>query len=105
MNSIMAESATDEISIGSEISIDGDYSIGGGYVINDGAVDNGYYGDYTGSDGYGDGTLADSAVKDPVMSSWLFVGGITVLTLAISIVIGVLFAKLRIKKGFDLYEI
>lgn len=39
-----------------------------------------------------------------LLSSWAFVGGITAVTLAISIVLGILLAKKRIKKGFDLYE-
>jgi len=43
-------------------------------------------------------------VKDPLMSSWLFVGGITAPILAISIVLGIFLAKIKIKKGIDLYE-
>ena len=39
-----------------------------------------------------------------LLSSWGFVGGITAATLVVSIVIGILLAKKRIKKGFDLYE-
>lgn len=39
-----------------------------------------------------------------VMASWPFVIGISTATLALSIVIGILLAKKRIKKGFDLYE-
>lgn len=42
--------------------------------------------------------------KDPIMSSMLFVVGISVVTLAISIGIGILLAKRKIKKGFELYE-
>lgn len=44
------------------------------------------------------------AAKGSVMSSWLFVIGISAATLALSVVIGLLLAKKRIKKGFDLYE-
>ena len=47
---------------------------------------------------------APSQSKDPIMSSMLFVVGITTLTLAISIGIGILLAKRKIKKGFELYE-
>jgi uncharacterized membrane protein AbrB (regulator of aidB expression) len=58
-----------------------------------------------GGDGmYGEVGMETAAAKGSVMSSWVFVIGITVATLAISIVLGVLLAKKRIKKGFDLYE-
>lgn len=43
-------------------------------------------------------------VKDPLMSSWYFVGGITVAVLAIGIILGVFLAKIKIKKGIELYE-
>lgn len=43
-------------------------------------------------------------VKDPLLSSWPFVIGISTAVLLVSIVIGALLAKLRIKKGIDLYE-
>lgn len=43
-------------------------------------------------------------VKDPLLSSWPFVIGISAAVLVVSIVIGALLAKLRIKKGIDLYE-
>lgn len=39
-----------------------------------------------------------------IMSSWPFVIGISGLSLAISILLGILLAKKRRKKGFDLYE-
>ena len=42
--------------------------------------------------------------KDPILSSWPFVIGISVLALAIGVGLGVLWAKLKIKKGIDLYE-
>ena len=43
-------------------------------------------------------------VKDPLLSSWPFVIGISAAVLAVSIVLGALLAKLKIKKGIDLYE-
>ena len=43
-------------------------------------------------------------VKDPIMSNWFFVGGISAATLVVSIVLGILLAKRRIKKGIELYE-
>ncbi len=39
-----------------------------------------------------------------LMSSYPFVIGISAVTLTISIILGILLAKKRIKKGFDLYE-
>ena len=46
----------------------------------------------------------ESGVKDPLLSSWPFVIGVSAATLAVSIVLGILLAKLKIKKGFELYE-
>ena len=43
-------------------------------------------------------------VRDPIMSNWFFVGGITALTLGVSIALGLLLAKRKIKKGYGLYE-
>ncbi len=43
-------------------------------------------------------------VKDPIMSSWPFVIGISTVTLAVSIALGLLLAKRKIKKGYELYE-
>lgn len=88
--------------------------ITGGYVGGM-VVDGGYVsGDYTGDSGYVDGydgidsgSLVDTSTgaKDPIMSSWLFVGGIMTVVMAASIFLGILLAKKRIKKGFDIYEI
>ncbi|WP_066713053.1 hypothetical protein [Clostridium sp. Marseille-P299] len=50
----------------------------------------------------GEGMPSDNGGS--VLSSWGFVGGITGATLIVSIVLGILLAKKRIKKGFDLYE-
>ncbi|QHQ60790.1 hypothetical protein Ana3638_08405 [Anaerocolumna sedimenticola] len=42
--------------------------------------------------------------KDPLLSSWPFVIGITAVTMAVSILFGILLAKRKIKKGYELYE-
>lgn len=42
--------------------------------------------------------------KDPLLSSWFFVIGISTISLAISIGVGILLAKRKIKKGYGLYE-
>ena len=41
---------------------------------------------------------------DSLLSNWYFVGGISGGMLLLSIVIGLLLAKGKIKKGFDVYE-
>lgn len=51
---------------------------------------------------YGD--ITGTATKDPILSSWPFVIGISSITLVVSIVLGILLAKRKIKKGFELYE-
>jgi hypothetical protein len=50
------------------------------------------------------GDVTGAGAKDPLLSSWPFVIGITVVTLAVSIGVGILLAKRKIKKGFELYE-
>ena len=44
------------------------------------------------------------ASMDSLLSNWFFVGGVSGGTLLLSIVIGLLLAKSKIKKGFDVYE-
>ena len=41
---------------------------------------------------------------DSLLSNWYFVGGVSGGVLLLSIVIGLLLAKSKIKKGFDVYE-
>lgn len=43
-------------------------------------------------------------VKDPFLSSWPSVIGISAAVFVVSIALGALLAKLKIKKGIDLYE-
>lgn len=43
-------------------------------------------------------------VKDPLLSSWPFVIGISAAVLLLSIALGALLARLKIKKGIELYE-
>ncbi|NLJ96014.1 MAG: hypothetical protein GX321_02575 [Clostridiales bacterium] len=82
-----------------------DYS--GEDMIMDPGFDDGMYMD----PGYDEGMYMDPGmemgmgeVKDPLLSSWPFVIGISSAVLVVSIVVGALLAKLRIKKGIDLYE-
>lgn len=41
---------------------------------------------------------------DGLLSNWYFVGGVSGGMLLLSVVIGLLMAKNKIKKGFDVYE-
>ena len=41
---------------------------------------------------------------DGLLSNWFFVGGVSGGVLLLSIIIGLLLAKSKIKKGFDVYE-
>ncbi|HKM00355.1 MAG TPA: hypothetical protein VJZ06_10640 [Mobilitalea sp.] len=43
-------------------------------------------------------------VKDPLLSSWPFVIGISAAVLCVSIILGILLARRKIKKGIELYE-
>ena len=52
----------------------------------------------------GDMGYSETATQDPLLSSWPFVIGVSAGTLAVSIILGILLAKLRIKKGFEPYE-
>lgn len=51
-----------------------------------------------------DGTTAQVSMADKLMSSWVFVGGVTAGVLVIGILLGFFSAKRKIKKGIDLYE-
>ena len=39
-----------------------------------------------------------------LLSNWFFIGGVSAGTLVLSVVIGILLAKAKIKKGFNVYE-
>lgn len=76
-------------------------------VVDDGAVNGGDIA--VGGEGMitGEEMAVDAmgtGVKDPLLSSWPFVIGISGVVLAVSVVLGVLLAKRKIKKGIELYE-
>ena len=81
----------------------------GSFVVGDmiatgetgGYIDGGYV-----DGGYVDGGMPGEAatVKDPLLSSWPFVIGVSAGVLVVSVVLGILLAKRKIKKGFELYE-
>jgi len=74
------------------------YVVGMKVSMDGGFIDGGFGGDFGGDMGM------ETAVKDPIMSNPVFVGSICALTLAVSVALGILWAKRKIKKGFDLYE-
>ncbi|MGF7141859.1 hypothetical protein HNQ56_000269 [Anaerotaenia torta] len=96
------DAAVDESVISGE---DG-MAAGDGIIVDDGMAWNGE--GMAGGDGMmGEGMMVDpmgAGVKDPLLSSWPFVIGISCAVLAVSIVLGALLAKLKIKKGIELYE-
>lgn len=49
-------------------------------------------------------TTATGVSMDSLLSNWFFVGGVSGGVLLLSVVIGILLAKSKIKKGFDVYE-
>lgn len=75
-----------------------------------GVVEDEYYEDYTGMDSsiydsmYGMTGMDSTEVKDPLLSNWFFVIGVSAATFVVSVVLGILLAKKRIKKGIELYE-
>ncbi len=68
------------------------------YMVDTGAL---YEEDYTMSSE----TEATTEVSiDGLLSNWYFVGGVSGGMLLLSVIIGLLLAKSKIKKGFDVYE-
>lgn len=78
-------------------------------VLNDGfAIDVGYDGmgvmdGYMGDEG-NQGSGTSSLSIDALLSNWFFVGGVSGAVFLLSVAIGLLLAKFKIKKGFDVYE-
>lgn len=50
------------------------------------------------------GMESGSTAKEPLLSNWFFIGGISAASLVVGVVLGILLAKKKIKKGIDLYE-
>ncbi len=70
-----------------------------------------FEGDMGGEIGFGEGMYQDPSmetgmaeVKDPLLSSWPFVIGISAAVLFVSMALGALLARRKIKKGIELYE-
>jgi hypothetical protein len=60
-------------------------------------------GAYT-EDGMMNTEIGVASAKDPLLSSWPFVIGISAAVLLVSVALGILLAKRKIKKGIELYE-
>ena len=85
-------------------------------VISEPITEEGEYGIPAYDEGYVDTGLIEggmvypgmetgtSEVKDPLLSSWPFVIGISAAVLIVSIALWAFLARLKIKKGIDLYE-
>ena len=78
--------ATTEVVVGDSVNVEG--MTGEGMPTEEGML----------MDGMGTG------VKDPLLSNWPFVIGISFVVLAVSVALGILLAKRKIKKGIELYE-
>lgn len=89
---------TEDQSMTDSVTVEGEYTIP---AFDEGYIDPGYIEEDIMYPGMETGM---TEVKDPLLSSWPFVIGISAAVLVVSIVIGALLAKLKIKKGIDLYE-
>ena len=98
------EDETDEISGENDIVIEPGFEDGA--IIDPGFIDGEYIDPGFIEGGYMDPGMETgmAEVKDPLLSSWPFVIGISAGILVVSIALGALLAKLKIKKGIDLYE-
>lgn len=85
---IDASGDTGDMAIGGDTTTGGDTSLGG---------------DMVGVDGM-NGETTGSTIKDPFLSSYIPIAGISAATLVVGVIIGILLAKKKIKKGIDLYE-
>lgn len=75
------------------------------FVVDESYVDPGFFEEGYMEPGMDPGMETGMAeVKDPFLSSWPSVIGISAAVFVVSIALGALLAKLKIKKGIDLYE-
>jgi hypothetical protein len=92
---------SDEMAAADEVILD-EAAVKEGEIILD---DGGYI-----DPGYQEGTLDPTMnmgaveVKDPLLSSWIFVIGISAAVLFVSVALGAFLARRKIKKGIELYE-
>ena len=68
------------------------------YMINTGEL---YVEDY---EMYSETEATAQVSVDSLLSDWYFVGGVSGGMLLLSVILGLLLAKSKIKKGFDVYE-
>lgn len=89
------EIVIDESNLKEGVAVDGAYMNPG--MGKDSYVDPGYVGEINTETGM-------AVVKDPLLSSWPFVIGISVAVLFVSVALGAFLARRKIKKGIELYE-
>jgi hypothetical protein len=95
------EAVVDEAAVTDQVIMD-EAAVKEGEVILD---DGGYI-----DPGYQEGTLDPTMnmgaveVKEPLLSSWIFVIGISAAVLFVSVALGAFLARRKIKKGIELYE-
>lgn len=89
------EIVIDESNLKEGVAVDGAYMNPG--MGKDSYVDPGYVGEINTETGM-------PVVKDPLLSSWPFVIGISVAVLFVSVALGAFLARRKIKKGIELYE-
>lgn len=76
------------------------FFVGGGGI----SVDYGGMNGMNMRDGGEQGSGTSAVSMDALLSNWIFVGGISGAVFLISVAVGLLLAKHKIKKGFDVYE-
>lgn len=94
--------ADDGINIDGEIGTDDGISADDGMLMEPGFNEGGYM--EPGYEGDFGMEIGVPEVKDPLLSSWPFVIGISAAVFIVSVALGALLARLKIKKGIDLYE-
>ncbi len=94
----IAEEGTDAVMVETEATaVSEPVPVFEGGPVGDIGFDEGMYMDPTMETGMAE-------VKDPLLSSWPFVIGISAVVLLVSMALGALLARRKIKKGIELYE-
>jgi hypothetical protein len=86
------------------VAVDGGMAVDGGVAIEKPMPADPVMGGDIGFDGGMYTETGMPEVKDPLLSSWPFVIGISAAVLFVSVAFGVLLARRKIKKGIELYE-
>lgn len=68
------------------------------YEVSTGMINDGSFNDMSSTE------VTTEISVDGLLANWFFVGGVSAGVLLFSVAIGLLLAKAKIKKGFDVYE-